>query len=200
MPDEDAVIARLHALAAHPVDEHVADSHARLMALAPSGGGSRMRVRTMVAGGTLVAAMLTGTGIAAAAGNLPDPVQNAAHSALAKVGVDVPKGTPRSTEGCDGKTYKNHGQFVRSQPKEARAEAAKSPCGKPLVSQDGTKPGDDDADENENKNPSTENKAKAEENKAKAEENSGKPDTSEEAPGKSGADHGKPASPGKSGK
>jgi hypothetical protein len=181
LPDE--VIARLQSLAAAPIEPSLAEAHGDLMASVPA-SSSRMRFRVALAGGTLIAAMVGGTGIAAAAGNLPDPVQNAAHTALATVGVEVPKGTPRSTEGCNGQTYKNHGQFVRSQPKgEARAAAAKSPCGKPLVSQDGDKTGDD-ADE-----------PKGTENETPKADKSQAPESS----GKSGEEHGKPATPGKSG-
>lgn len=146
MSAEFDVISRLRALADVPVDEAVAARHAELLEAAPVPSWSaKGKWRTMVAGGTLVAALVGGTGIAAAAGNLPDPVQNAAHSALAKVGVDVPKA--RSTEGCGGKEYKNHGQFVKDQPKtgEARSAAAKSKCGKPLTA------GTDDADADEDK-------------------------------------------------
>jgi hypothetical protein len=139
---EDGVAARLAGLVV-PVDDDLAAAHASLMASVPaaSGPGPRRRVRTMVAGGTLVGAMLAGTGIAAAAGNLPAPVQNTAHTVLAKVGVDVPRGTARSTDGCPaGQTFANHGQYVRSLPKgAARDAAAQSNCGKPLVSVNGSK-------------------------------------------------------------
>jgi hypothetical protein len=133
---EDGVLARLQSLVV-PVGDDVAAAHASLMASAPSAAaGPRRRMRTVVAGGTLVGAMLAGTGIAAAAGNLPSPIQNTAHSVLSHVGVDVPRGTARSTDGCPaGQTFANHGQYVRSQPKgAARDAAAQSNCGKPLVS------------------------------------------------------------------
>jgi hypothetical protein len=135
---EDDLISRLQSLAAGPVADEVAAHHFSLMdGAAPA--APRRHVRSMIAGGTLVVAMLAGTGIAAAAGNLPNPAQDAAHTVLSKVGVDVPRGTTRSTDGCDGKTYANHGQFVRSQPKgAARDAAAKSNCGKPVVSTDKT--------------------------------------------------------------
>jgi hypothetical protein len=119
--DEFEVIARLHALADQPVDEALAVRHADLLGAQPawSATAAKARWRTMVASGTIAAAVFAGTGIAAAAGNLPTPAQNAAHSVLSKVGVDVPKGTARSTEGCDGKTYANHGQF-RALPAQGR--------------------------------------------------------------------------------
>jgi hypothetical protein len=136
---EDELIARLHSFASAPVDDDLAAAHATFMATAQVVASPRRHVRSMVAGGTLIGAMLAGTGIAAAAGNLPSPVQNAAHTVLAKVGVDVPRGTARSTDGCPaGQTFKNHGQFVRSQPAgAARDAAAQSNCGKPLVSVNG---------------------------------------------------------------
>jgi hypothetical protein len=143
--NDDDVIARLQGYAAaHSIDDELAAAHASLMASAPVPARGSMRVRTMVAGGTLVAALLSGTGIAAAAGNLPDPVQKAAHEALKKVGVKVPKGTPVACEDA-----RNHGQYVRSQPKggEARSAAAKSDCGKKAKDADEA----DDADENEAK-------------------------------------------------
>ena len=60
----------------------------------------------------------------AAAGALPDSAQSVAHSALHAVGVDVPKAHPdRSTDGCNGGTFANHGQFVSSQPKGDRSAA-----------------------------------------------------------------------------
>lgn len=183
IPDEQ-LIARLNALAV-PVDDEVAAQHAELMGSVPA-APTRHRTRAMVAGGTLVVAMFAGTGIAAAAGNLPGPAQKVAHSALAKVGVDVPK--ERSTEGCNGKAYKNHGQFMKDQPKggEARSAAAKSKCGKP-INEDGT------TEEDEAKT-QAENGANGDKGKATA------PGQTGDA-GKSGEDHGnapagKPDEPG----
>ena len=203
--NDDDVIARLQGYAAaHSIDDELADAHASLMASAAAPARGSMRVRTIVAGGSLVAALLSGTGIAAAAGNLPDPVQKAAHDALKKVGVKVPKGTPVACEDA-----RNHGQYVRSQPKggEARSAAAKSDCGKKAKDADEA----DDADENEAKTkagnedkgnkpdttPAAE-KSKADEtpaaDKAQADEapvdGAGKAD---EAPGKAKAEEHKPA-------
>lgn len=161
MPDNDDLIARLQGFAAaHTIDDGLAAAHEALMASVPAPSRGGMRVRTMVAGGTLVAALISGTGIAAAAGTLPDPVQQAAHAALKKVGVKVPKGEPVACEDAV-----NHGQYVRSQPKggAARSAAAKSDCGKKAA--DG-----DDADEAD----------KADKNEAKVKagaEDKGKPDT-----------------------
>lgn len=203
MNDND-VIARLQGYAAaHSVDDELAAAHASLMAAAPAPRGG-MRVRTIVAGGTLVAALLSGTGIAAAAGNLPDPVQKAAHSALKKVGVKVPKGTPVACEDAV-----NHGQYVRSQPKggEARSAAAKSDCGKKAKDADETEAKDDEPKvkagaEDKGTKPDTTpaaEKSKADEtpaaDKAKAGEapvdDAGK--TADEAPGKAKAEEHKPS-------
>jgi hypothetical protein len=57
--------------------------------------------------------------------------------AAGHVGLDLPGGTPRSTEGCGGTTYKNHGQYV------SQGGDPHSPCGKPLKSSH--KPGKDNA-------------------------------------------------------
>jgi len=155
------------------VDDAVAARHADLLDAVPATAAPRRHVRSVVAGGTLVAAMLAGTGIAAAAGNLPAPVQNTAHTVLAHVGVSVPRGTARSTDGCPaGQTFANHGQYVRSQPKgAARDAAAQSNCGKPLVSLNG-----DDSTTS-----STAGSGSS---------------TASTAPGKSGEDHGKsPSAP-----
>lgn len=45
----------------------------------------------------------------------------------------TPEATPqRSTVGCPAGFTGNHGQFVSSQPKDKRSEAAHSECGKPV--------------------------------------------------------------------
>lgn len=183
IPDEQ-LIARLNALAV-PVDDEVAAQHAEIMGSVPA-AATRHRTRAMVAGGTLVVAMFAGTGIAAAAGNLPAPVQKVAHSALAKVGVDVPK--ERSTEGCNGKTYKNHGQFMKDQPKggEARSAAAKSKCGKPIK--------DDGAVEEDEAKTQSENGVTGKDTAPGQNGGAGK---SGEDHGKAPADAGKPDEPGK---
>ena len=170
---EDVMIERLRALAATPVDPAVEAAHLSLMEAAPPVGRPG-RARAMVAGGTLAVALFAGTGIAAAAGNLPGPVQDAAHGALKKVGVKVPKGTPVACEDAV-----NHGQYVRSQPKggEARSAAVKSDCGKKDKTADADKaPG-------------------AEQQKGKsADAEKGKP---ADAGANKPADAGKPAEPGK---
>jgi hypothetical protein len=72
----------------------------------------------------------------AAAGTLPATVQDAAHTALGAVGVNVPEGHGRFNDPtiCPGGPYKNHGQYVKAHPNDPKA--AQSPCGKPLQSVD----------------------------------------------------------------
>jgi hypothetical protein len=71
---------------------------------------------------------------------------------LAPVTDEVPDGdepdggVARSTEGCDGQEYKNHGEYVSSVARSDEREpggvsdAAQSPCGKPLASIHGEEP------------------------------------------------------------
>ena len=75
--------------------------------------------------------LLAGTTGLASAGALPDGAQEAAHHAFGVVGVTVPHGDRYQGPECGG-PVKNHGQYVRSQPKGQRAQAAASRCGKPL--------------------------------------------------------------------
>src|SRR5687768_15121361 len=164
--------------------------------------------------GAVVAGTFVGSATLAGAvtGNLPDVAQDAAHTALAKVGVEVPKakGKPPKTADTDGPGsverflgdattpctlpdgspfVGNHGQYVKAHPDDAatadvneRQAAAESRCGKPI--QAGAE-GDeaDTSDADGSKKPA----------------DAGKPDE----PGKSEdskkpADAGKPDEPGKS--
>ena len=68
-------------------------------------------MRSKVAAAFAAGLVLGGTSLASA-GVLGNTPQNAVADAAGHVGLDLPGGTPRSTEGCGGKTYKNHGQFV----------------------------------------------------------------------------------------
>jgi hypothetical protein len=77
-----------------------------------------------------VVGLVAGTSGLATAGALPDGAQEAAHRTLGAVGVKVPHGDRYWGQECDGEVKKNHGQYVRSQPKDKRAEAAASRCGK----------------------------------------------------------------------
>ena len=140
IPPEHAELAdRLSALGRAPVDPAVASAHLTAMAAVRSAKTVRPRRERFVPG-TVAAAfaaglILGGTSLASA-GALGTTPQNTVADAAGHVGLDLPGGTPRSTEGCDGETYKNHGQFV------ARGGDPHSPCGKPLKSTD--KPGEAD--------------------------------------------------------
>ena len=103
-----------------------------MASVAPSGVAFGRRLRV---GAALVAGLLVGGTGLAGAGAL-GPAQGVAHSALGRVGIDVPDrhNGPECTD-ADGKRIadlKNHGQYVRSQAKGDRSEAAKSKCGKPV--------------------------------------------------------------------
>jgi hypothetical protein len=79
--------------------------------------------------------MIGGTGLAAA-NALPASMQSVAHTTLSKVGVNVPPGHDRVTEGCgtdtNGQPFKNHGQYVKAH--KGDSAAGQSDCGKPKVS------------------------------------------------------------------
>jgi hypothetical protein len=102
--------------------------------------GFRMRIRIVAA---VAAGFLAGSVGLASAGALPAGTQEVAHDALGAVGVTVPRPERYQGPECGGDVKKNHGQYVRSQPKEKRAEAAASRCGKPVQAGQG----EADADE-----------------------------------------------------
>ena len=83
--------------------------------------------RSRVAAAFVAGLVLGGTSLASA-GVLGNTPQNTVADAAGHVGLDLPGGTPRSTEGCGGQTYKNHGQFV------AQGGDPHASCGKPLQS------------------------------------------------------------------
>jgi hypothetical protein len=129
MNEHDDLISRLRAFGRRPVDPGLAARH--LSAMAPSLAaaprqGHRVRVVAAFAVG-----LLAGTTGLATAGALPNGAQEIAHHTLGSVGVNVPHGDRYQGAECGG-VVKNHGQYVRSQPKEDRAVAAASRCGKPL--------------------------------------------------------------------
>ncbi|MGH9009974.1 MAG: hypothetical protein ACRDYF_09040 [Acidimicrobiia bacterium] len=105
---------------------------------AARGGIRSSRFRIVAA---FAVGLVAGTSGLATAGALPDGAQEVAHRTLGAVGLNVPHGDRYQGPECGG-TFKNHGQYVKSQPKEKRAEAAASRCGKPI--QAGT--GDDSGD------------------------------------------------------
>ena len=127
MNENDDPITRLRALGRRPVDTHLASGHLAAMATT-SGAVSRPkhRLRTVAA---FAVGLVVGTSGLATAGALPHGAQEIAHRTLGSVGVKVPHGDRYQGEECGG-VVKNHGQYVRSQPKGSRATAAKSRCGK----------------------------------------------------------------------
>ena len=144
MNEHEDLIARLRALGRKPVDAELAGRHLAAMAGVPDGptpvarpGRHRLRIVAAFAAG-----LLAGTTGLATAGALPNGAQEVAHHALGAVGVNVPHGDRYQGPECGG-PVKNHGQYVRSQPKGNRAQAAASRCGKPLQAGQG---GADDAD------------------------------------------------------
>ena len=140
-PEHAELVDRLRALGETAVDPAVASAHQTAMtAVAPTGPrlrpGRQRIVRAKVAAAFAAGLVLGGTGLASA-GALGTTPQNAVADAAAHVGVDLPGGTARSTEGCGGRSYKNHGEFV------SQGGDPHSPCGKPVKST--TKP--DNADQ-----------------------------------------------------
>ena len=132
IPPEHAELAdRLSALGRVPVDPAVASAHLTAMAAAHPARTVRPRrerfARGRVAAAFAAGLILGGTSLASA-GALGTTPQNTVADAAGHVGLDLPGGTPRSTEGCGAETYKNHGQFV------ARGGDPHSPCGKPVKS------------------------------------------------------------------
>jgi hypothetical protein len=123
------VVERLGAMGRVPVDPAVQARHLTAMAgvRRPASRFGRAKLVAAFAAGLV----LGGTGLASA-GVLGETPQNAVADAAAHVGIDLPGGTPRSTEGCGGKTYKNHGQFVRD------GGDPHAPCGKPVVATTGS--------------------------------------------------------------
>ena len=128
MNDNEDLTNRLHDLGQQPVDPAVAARHLSAMSQLPARRMLTQRLRIV---GAFAVGLLVGTTGLATAGALPDGVQEVAHDTLGKVGLDVPRGDRYQGAECGGEV-KNHGQYVRSQPKENRAEAAASRCGKPV--------------------------------------------------------------------
>jgi hypothetical protein len=130
MNEHDNLVARLRAVGSRPVRSEVARGH-----LAELGAGAPARTRFRPHPLRIVAAfaigLFAGTTGLATAGAFPGGAQEVAHRTLGAVEVDVPRGDRYQGPECGG-TFKNHGQYVRSQPKGKRAEAAASRCGKPI--------------------------------------------------------------------
>jgi hypothetical protein len=142
MNENEDVISRLRGLGRRPVDSDVAARHLATLEDGAGVGASwsgRHRFKIVAA---FAVGLMVGTSGLATAGALPNGAQEVVHRTLGAVGVKVPHGDRYQGPECGGEV-KNHGQYVKSQPKENRAEAAKSRCGKPV--QAGT--GDDSADQ-----------------------------------------------------
>ena len=131
MNENEDLISRLRGLGRRPVDSDIAARHLATMDDAAGVGASwagRHRLKVVAA---FAVGLMVGTSGLATAGALPNGAQEVAHRTLGAVGVKVPHGDRYQGPECGGEV-KNHGQYVKSQPKEKRAEAAKSRCGKPV--------------------------------------------------------------------
>jgi hypothetical protein len=97
MSEFDDITGRLRRLGQHPLDPEVARRHLGAMSEveAPEPARTRTRLRSRfrpaLAGGILAGALLGGTGLAGATGNL-GPLQDGFHQVTAVVGVHVPEG------------------------------------------------------------------------------------------------------------
>lgn len=131
MNDDRDLIARLRALGSAPVNRRASDRHLAAIeaATGPVAEGRRSHRLRIVA--AFAVGLIAGTSGLATAGALPDGAQEVAHRTFGAVGINVPHGDRYWGQECSGEVTKNHGQYVRSQPKGKRAEAAASRCGKP---------------------------------------------------------------------
>jgi hypothetical protein len=140
MNEHDDLISRLRAFGRRPVDPDLATRHLAAM-VAPSLAGAPRRSHRLRVVAAFAVGLLAGTTGLATAGALPNGAQEVAHHTLGSVGVNVPHGDRYQGPECGG-AVRNHGQYVRSQPKGNRAAAGASRCGKPLNAGDGDEPGD----------------------------------------------------------
>src|SRR4051795_3670962 len=105
------LIARLQAMGHEPMDPALA---ARVLAQVSSPRRSWLRsTKAKVAAAAAGGFMLGSVGLASA-GSLPAPAQQAAHSVLGTVGINVPPGHDRYNDPtvCPGGPYRNHGAYV----------------------------------------------------------------------------------------
>jgi hypothetical protein len=136
MNENEDLISRLRSLGRRPVDTGLATRHLAAMAVPSQASASRRPTHRLRIVAAFAVGLLAGTSGLATAGALPNGAQEIAHTALGSVGVNVPHGDRYQGPECGG-VVKNHGQYVRSQPKGSRATAAASPCGKPLQAGNG---------------------------------------------------------------
>ena len=132
MNDYEDLENRLNTLGRQPVEPALASRHLTAMTNVLPRRNLMQRLRIV---GAFAVGVLVGTTGLASAGALPGGMQEVAHDTLGAVGVDVPRGERYQGAECGGEV-KNHGQYVKSQPKEKRAEAAASRCGKPIQAGD----------------------------------------------------------------
>src|SRR5687767_5068374 len=138
MNENEDLISRLRAFGRRPVSSEVAGPHLAAMEEAVDAPGARVGAHRLKIVAAFVVGLMAGTSGLATAGALPNGAQEVAHRTFGAVGIKVPHGDRYWGPECAGEAKKNHGQYVRSQPKDKRAEAAASRCGKPVQA------GDDD--------------------------------------------------------
>ena len=143
MNENEDLISRLRAFGRRPVSPEVAGAHLAAMDEAVDATGARGAHRMKIVA-AFVVGLVAGTSGLATAGALPDGAQEVAHRTFGAVGIKVPHGDRYWGQECAGEAKKNHGQYVRSQPKEKRAEAAASRCGKPVQAGGDDSAGDGD--------------------------------------------------------
>ena len=127
MADHDRLTEQLRRLGERPVERDLAGHHLTAILLSPRrASGSRFSKVTVAA--AFAAGLILGGTSLASAGVLGATAQRTVADTVDGVGIDLPGGTPRSTEGCGGEEVRNHGQFVSG------GGDPHSECGKPLVS------------------------------------------------------------------
>jgi hypothetical protein len=144
MNENEDLISRLRAFGRRPVSPDVAGTHLAAMDEAVNATGARAGAHRMKIVAAFVVGLMAGTSGLATAGALPDGAQEVAHRTFGAVGIKVPHGDRYWGQECAGEAKKNHGQYVRSQPKDKRAEAAASRCGKPVQAGDDDRTGGGD--------------------------------------------------------
>lgn len=182
MNEFDDLTSRLKALGDNPVPPPVATQHLTAMAelAAPRRFSQKLRVAAAFGVGIFVGG--TGLGYAAAEGQLPDTAQNGIAVAMAKVGVELPRGSEKSENGeenggkkspltvLDAACSESRGEFVSRNVKLNRdqntkgganeiAQAAKENCPQP-TGDDGDEQGPAGAEEDADKPAKNEDKGK----------------------------------------
>jgi hypothetical protein len=113
MTEFDDLVARLRALGSQPVDPVVASEHLTAMASVRAGRTRPVgRFQRLKVGAAFAAGIVLGGTSLASAGVMGQTVQDKVADAAQHVNVNLPGGTQRSADGCGGRSYKNHGDFV----------------------------------------------------------------------------------------